>query len=77
MIIDVNSPLSGESLDRSNPSGTYNKGYMNRVFSVIEAFKDYKNVLGFFAGNEIINDDPTAGPNPPYIRVLSPTTGLV
>jgi hypothetical protein len=37
---------------------------------VVEAFKDYPNLLGFFAGNEIINDIPTAGPTPPYIRAV-------
>ncbi|KAF2157674.1 glycoside hydrolase family 72 protein [Myriangium duriaei CBS 260.36] len=70
VILDVNSPLSGQYLDRSNPAGTYNSGYMSHVFNVIEAFKGYTNILGFFAGNEIINDVPTAGPNPPYIRAI-------
>jgi hypothetical protein len=37
----------------------------------VEAFKDYPNTLGFFSGNEIINDIPTAGPNPPYIRAVT------
>lgn len=70
MVIDVNSPLAGQSIDRSNPSGTYTKGYLQHVFTVVEAFKSYPNTLGFFAGNEIINDVPTAGPNPPYIRAV-------
>lgn len=46
MIIDVNSPLSGESIDRSNPEGTYTSKYLQRAFSVVEAFKDYPNTLG-------------------------------
>ncbi|CAK3931427.1 glycoside hydrolase family 72 [Lecanosticta acicola] len=70
MIIDVNSPLSGQSLDRSNPSGSYTTDYLTHIFTVVEAFKSYPNTLGFFAGNEIINDVPTAGPNPPYIRAV-------
>ena len=70
MIIDVNSPLPGQSIDRSNPSGSYNKGYLEHVFSVVEAFKNYDNTLGFFAGNEVINDVPTSQDNPPYIRAV-------
>ena len=66
MIIDVNSPLPGQSIDRTNPSSSYNKGYLTHIFSVVEAFKNYDNVLGFFAGNEVINDVPTAQANPPY-----------
>ncbi|KXT13852.1 hypothetical protein AC579_6896 [Pseudocercospora musae] len=70
MIIDVNSPLSGQSLDRSNPSGSYTADYLRHIFTVVEAFKNYPNTLGFFAGNEIINDVPTAKDNPPYIRAI-------
>lgn len=71
MIIDVNSPLSGQSLDRSNPSGTYTASYMAHVFQVIDAFKNYPNTLGFFSGNEIINDVPSAKDNPQYIRAIT------
>jgi hypothetical protein len=67
MIIDVNSPL--KSLDRTDPKGSYNEDYLNRVFGVIESFKDYPNTLGFFSGNEIMNDPSTVASNPPYIRV--------
>ncbi|GAB7355097.1 hypothetical protein MBLNU459_g5678t2 [Dothideomycetes sp. NU459] len=70
MLIDVNSPLAGQSIDRSNPSGSYTTSYLQHTFTVVEAFKSYPNTLGFFAGNEIINDVPTAGPNPPYIRAV-------
>ncbi|GAB7346276.1 hypothetical protein MBLNU457_5001t1 [Dothideomycetes sp. NU457] len=70
MIIDVNSPLSGQNLDRTNPSGTYTTGYLSHVFSVVEAFMGYPNTLGFFSGNEIINDVSTAADNPPYIRAI-------
>jgi len=70
MIIDVNSPLAGQSIDRSNPASSYNTGYLNHIFSVVEAFKSYPNTLGFFSGNEIINDVPTSADNPPYIRAV-------
>jgi hypothetical protein len=69
MLIDVNSPLSGESIDRSNPSSSYTASYLNRTFAVVEAFKNYPNTLLFFAGNEVINDDATGTTVPPYMRV--------
>lgn len=71
MILDVNSPLAGQSIDRSNPYGTYTTSYLEHIFSVVEAFKSYPNTLGFFAGNEVINDISTAqNGNPPVIRAV-------
>lgn len=69
MLIDVNSPLVGESIDRSAPWTTYDVSYLNRTFAVVEAFKDYPNTLLFFAGNEVINDDDTGVTVPIYMRV--------
>ncbi len=71
MVVDVNSPLAGQSIDRSDPSSSYNSDYLTHIFSVVEAFKNYPNVLGFFAGNEIINDVATAQDNPQYIRAVT------
>jgi hypothetical protein len=71
MLIDVNSPLAGQSIDSSAPSASYDASYLNRTFAVVEAFKDYPNTLMFFAGNEVINDVATGGSVPPYIRVSS------
>lgn len=71
MIIDVNSPLGGESIDRSNPSGSYTSSYLNRIFGVVENFKNYPNTLGFFSANEVMNDDTTAKAPPPYIRAVT------
>ncbi|RMY04294.1 hypothetical protein D0867_10404 [Hortaea werneckii] len=70
MIIDVNSPLEGGYINRDDPSSTYNSEYLKRVFTVIEGFNSYPNTLGFFAGNEIINDLATASENPQYIRAV-------
>jgi 1,3-beta-glucanosyltransferase GAS3 len=53
LIIDVNSPLAGQSLDRSDPSGSYTTGYLEHIFTVVEAFKSYPNTLGFFAVSAI------------------------
>ena len=66
----VNSPLSGQSIDRSNPSSSYTTSYLQHTFNVVEAFKSYPNTLAFFAGNEIINDVDTGNANPPYIRAV-------
>lgn len=69
MLVDVNSPLAGESINRAAPWTTYDSSYLNRTFAVVEAFKSYPNTLLFFAGNEVINDLPTGGTVPPYMRV--------
>lgn len=71
MIIDVNSPFSGESLNRAEPWTSYHKDYLTRIFGVVENFKNYPNTLAFFAANEVMNDMETGEDNPPYIRVSS------
>ncbi|KAK4866974.1 hypothetical protein LT330_007715 [Penicillium expansum] len=57
MILDVSNPLPGGYMDRAAPWTTYSAIYYKQVFGVIEGFKNYDNVLGFFAGNEVINED--------------------
>lgn len=69
MILDVNSGLSGQYIDRSDPSSTYTSDYLEHIFKVVEAFWDYPNLLGFFAGNEIINED-SSDDAPAYIRAV-------
>jgi hypothetical protein len=69
LLLDVNSPLPNESLDRVSPWNSYNDVYLNRTFAVVEAFKDYPNTLLFFSGNEVINDIHSGGVVPQYIRV--------
>ena len=71
MLLDVNSPLPGQSLNRGDPGSTYNSDYLTQIFGIVEAFKDYPNTLGFFAGNEVINDDPSGGVVPPYLRAVT------
>lgn len=71
VVLDVNSGNTGEHLNRADPKGTYNAQYLSRVFKFIEAFKNYPNVLGFFSGNEVINDDENyAEIDPPFIRAI-------
>jgi hypothetical protein len=69
MLIDVNSPLAGQSIDQDNPGSSYDASYLNRTFGVVEAFKNYPNTLLFFSGNEVINDVATGATVPPYMRV--------
>lgn len=69
MVLDVNSPLEGDNLDRTDPKGSYNAEYFKQVFGVIEGFKNYPNTLAFFSGNEVINEQSSKDV-PPYIRVF-------
>ena len=68
MILDVNSPLEGDNLDRTDPVGSYNAEYFKQVFGIIESFKDYPNTLAFFSGNEVINEQ-SSEKVPAYLRV--------
>lgn len=70
LILDVNSPLPNESLDRGAPWTTYNDNYMKRVFQIVEAFKNFPNTLGFFAANEVINEASVPAA-PQYIRAVT------
>jgi hypothetical protein len=71
MILDVNSPLIGDSLTSENPWESYYASYLNRTFAVVEAFKNYPNTLAFFSGNEVINNVPTGATVPPYMRAVT------
>jgi len=70
MILDVNSPLPNQSLDRASPWNSYNSAYLTRVFKVVEDFMHFNNTLGFFSGNEVINEDSVAQV-PSYIRAVT------
>ncbi|EMC99955.1 carbohydrate-binding module family 43 protein [Baudoinia panamericana UAMH 10762] len=53
VIADLSSPTIGQNIDRSNPQ--WNDGIYARYTAVVDAFQNYTNVLGFFAGNEVSN----------------------
>lgn len=57
VILDLNTPKS--SISRVNPACSYNAYYLQNVFATVDAFVEYNNVLGFFAGNEVINNENT------------------
>lgn len=71
MLLDVNSPLVGESLQNFNTWESYYDTYLNRTFAVVEAFKNYPNTLAFFSGNEVISDIPSGKVVPPYVRAVT------
>ncbi|MCJ1355796.1 MAG: hypothetical protein MMC33_005788 [Icmadophila ericetorum] len=71
MILDVNTPLPNQSIDSADPSSSYDSVYLEQIFGVVEAFKNYPNLIGFFSGNEVIDDDTTAGVDPPYVRAVT------
>ena len=57
VILDLNTPDS--SISRINAACSYNADYLQTVFATVDEFAGYSNVLGFFAGNEVINDIDT------------------
>ncbi|EFQ97072.1 1,3-beta-glucanosyltransferase gel2 [Nannizzia gypsea CBS 118893] len=69
LLLDVSTPIYGEYLNRAEPGPSYTKQFLTRIFSMVEAFKDYPNLLGFFGGNEVINED-AAKDVPAYIRAI-------
>ena len=71
MVIDVNSPLVGESINSFEPWTSYYDTYLNRTFAIVEAFKSYPNTLAFFSGNEVIAGLEQGATVPPYIRAVT------
>jgi len=68
LVLDVNSPLY--SLNRNTPAPSYNAVYLQNIFATIDAFANYTNVLAFFSGNEVINDDTTTSAAP-YVKAVT------
>ncbi|CAI5759689.1 unnamed protein product [Candida verbasci] len=67
VILDVNTPHS--SITRSNADCSYNSDYLQEIFATVQAFAKYNNTLGFFAGNEVINDGPSLEAAP-YVKAV-------
>lgn len=70
LILDVNSPLTNQHLNRYEPWTSYNPIYLEHVFKLVGQFVHYNNTLGFLAGNEIVNDKRSAERSPPYIKQM-------
>ncbi|RLV93576.1 13-beta-glucanosyltransferase PGA4 [Spathaspora sp. JA1] len=67
VILDVNTPFS--SITRKDASCSYNTDYLQEVFATISEFSKYNNTLGFFAGNEVINDEDSLQAAP-YVKAV-------
>lgn len=70
LVLDVNSPLMNQHLNRYEPWTTYNPIYLEHVFQIVKQFSEYPNTLAFFAGNEVVNDSKSAKVSPRYIKHL-------
>jgi hypothetical protein len=71
VILDVNTPLEGQYLNRNEPYITYNSIYATNVFKTVTVFGGYRNTLGFFSGNELINSNVSAATSPPYVKAIT------
>lgn len=67
LLLDVNTPDA--SISRRDAECSYNADYLQNVFATIDLFEKYDNVLGFFAANEVINDEDTIG-TAPYVKAV-------
>lgn len=70
LVLDVNSPLQGHHLNRYEPWTTYNSEYLQNVYAVVDQFSGYNNTLGFFAGNEVVNDKLSATTSPVFVKAV-------
>lgn len=68
LALDVNN--SKYSINRADPSISYNAAYLQSVFATIDAFAKYDNTLLFYSGNEVINNDSNTN-CAPYIKAVT------
>lgn len=47
LVLDVNSPKPGQSLNRYEPWSSYNPNYVNHILKVVHQFSGYNNTLAF------------------------------
>lgn len=68
LILDVNVPKALIARD-DGAECSYNTMYLNEVLATVKVMSQYDNTLGFFAANEVINDDLTT-PAAPYVKAV-------
>lgn len=69
LVLDVNNPKY--SINRADPSPSYNAAYLQSVFATVEMFAKYDNTLAFFSGNEVMNDEKDTDLSAPYIKAIT------
>lgn len=70
LVLDVNTPLEGEHLNALVPWTTYTPPYLQHVFTVLEVFSGYDNLLGVLAGNEVVFADGSEKFSPQYVKAV-------
>ena len=65
--LDVNNPAY--SINRADPSPSYNDVYLRNVFATVEVFEKYDNTLLFFAANEVL-DEAERTSAAPYVKAV-------
>lgn len=68
LILDTNIPRASIARD-SGANCSYNTMYLNEVLASVKLMSQYNNTLGFFAANEVINDESTT-PAAPYVKAV-------
>ncbi|SPN97739.1 probable beta(1-3)glucanosyltransferases [Cephalotrichum gorgonifer] len=69
LVLDVNTPKY--SINRADPYLSYNGAYLQNIFATIDMFAKYDNVLAFFSGNEVINEEPGTTVSAPYVKAVT------
>jgi 1,3-beta-glucanosyltransferase GAS1 len=62
VVADLAAPGTDTSIDRTSPSWTVD--IFQRYIDVVDMFSTYDNVLGYFAGNEVTNNDTNTDASP-------------
>lgn len=70
LVLDVNSPLEFQHMHATEPWTTYHDKYLEHIFTVMEIFSGYDNLLGFLAGNEIVHLKGSEKTAPQYIKAV-------
>ncbi|KAF3104479.1 hypothetical protein TWF569_000084 [Orbilia oligospora] len=55
LILDVNTPR--HSITRNDPAISYNEVYLQHVFGTMDVMSKYSNLMAYFAGNEVVNEE--------------------